>query len=121
LRHRRLVRFFNRRGLPAQGAEDAASEAMMRVNSNLSNAAANGEWNASQPNSQIRRIELFCFGVARNLRYEIYRELNRYGELSETLCAFQDPVRKRFIEQQSQFIRSCINRVVPPSDHDWFE
>lgn len=119
--HRRLARFFNRRGLPEQDAEDAASEVMMRVNRNLSKAAASGEWNDRESDSQIRRVELYCFGVARRLRYEIYREFNRYGELPETLSAFHDPARMRFIEQQSQFIRRCIKRVVPPADHDWFE
>lgn len=120
LRHR-LVRFFNRHGLPTQDAEDAASEVVMRVNRNLSSATADNDVKDQQPDSPIREIELYCFGVARNLRREIYREFNRYGELPDTLSAFQDPARTRFIEQQSQFVRRCIKRVVPLADRDWFE
>lgn len=122
LLHRRLARFFNRRGLPAQDAEDAASEVVMRVNRNLHNTTVGNDW-LMEPDagSSVRKIELYCFGVAKNLRYEIYREFNRYGEMPERSGAFQDPAQKRYVEQQSEFVRKCIKRVVPSADRDWFE
>lgn len=119
--HRRLARFFNRHGLPAQDAEDAASEVMMRVNRNLNNETVGLDWKAPQPDSQQNKIELYCFGVAKNLRHEIYREFSRKGELPETLPAFDDPAKTRFIEQQFQMVRKCIEAAVPAADRDWFE
>lgn len=117
--HGRLARFFSRHGLPPQDAEDAASEVMMRVNRNLSQGAAGSD--GRQDESPIREVELYCFGVARNLRREIHREFNRRGELPASLPVFHDPARTLFIEQQHQFVKKCIGRVVPSADRDWFE